>query len=58
MDDSGYWYPGYLYSDNVHPTELGAQVMATQVLTDFPELLQYGITDTSGSVEEKYFGNV
>nr|UWG82511.1 MAG: Protein of unknown function (DUF459) [Bacteriophage sp.] len=58
MDDSGYWYPGYLYSDNMHPTELGAQVMATQVLTDFPELLQYGITDTSGSVEEKYFGNV
>lgn len=58
MDDSGTWYPGYLYSDNVHPTELGAQVMATQVLTDFPELLQYGITDTSGSVEEKYFGNV
>lgn len=58
MDDSGIWYPGYLYSDNVHPTELGAQVMATQVLTDFPELLQYGITDTSGSVEEKYFGNV
>lgn len=58
IDDSGHWYPGYLYSDNVHPTELGAQVMATQVLTDFPELLQYGITDTSGSVEEKYFGNV
>lgn len=58
MDDSGTWYPGYLYSDNVHPTELGAQVMATQVLTDFPELLQYGITDTSGSVEEKYFGTV
>ena len=58
IDDSGQWYPGYLYSDNEHPTELGAQVMAMQVLTDFPELLQYGITDTSGSVEEKYFGNV
>lgn len=37
------WYDGYLSSDNVHPTELGAKAMAMQVLIDFPEIMQYGL---------------
>lgn len=34
------WYDGFLSSDNVHPTELGAKAMAMQILTDFPEIMQ------------------
>ena len=34
------WYDGYL-DDGVHPTELGAKAIASQVLTDFPEIMQY-----------------
>ena len=37
------WYEGFLHSDGVHPTELGAQALAMQVLTDFPEIMQYGM---------------
>lgn len=32
---SGVWYSGYLSSDNVHPTELGAKALATQFIFDF-----------------------
>lgn len=38
---SGAWYPGYLSSDNVHPTELGAKALAMQMLVDAPEIMQY-----------------
>jgi hypothetical protein len=38
---TGSWYEGMLSSDGVHPTELGAQALAMQVLTDFPEIMQY-----------------
>jgi lysophospholipase L1-like esterase len=38
---SGNWYDGYLSNDNVHPTQLGAQALATQVLVDFPEIMEY-----------------
>lgn len=32
------WTPsGALSSDNVHPTELGAQILAAQIITDFPQ---------------------
>ena len=34
------WYEGYL-ADGVHPTELGAKAIASQVLADFPEIMQY-----------------
>ena len=43
-DASGNWYSGLLYTDEVHPTTLGAQALASQVLVDFPELMQYGKT--------------
>lgn len=39
-----YWYEGYLYHgteqkpDYVHPTALGAQALANQVLKDLPEI--------------------
>jgi len=41
------WYDGYLSSDNVHPSPLGAQALATQVLIDFPELMQFGRSSSS-----------
>lgn len=40
-DGAGAWYNGYLSSDNVHPTALGAQAIAMQFIIDFPELTQY-----------------
>lgn len=48
----GVWYDGYLDSDKVHPTSLGAQAQAMQVLVDFPELMQYGLTNTSSEIGE------
>jgi len=32
------WTEGYLYTDGLHPTDLGAQVFYNQVIKDFPEL--------------------
>lgn len=46
------WYPEYLSTDNVHPTELGAKAMAMQVLTDFPEIMQYGLYKDDVTLEE------
>ena len=43
-DSGGNWYAGYLSGDGVHPNTIGAEALATQVLTDFPELMQYGKT--------------
>ncbi len=34
-NSSGVWYSGYLHSDEVHPTELGAKALATQFIFDF-----------------------
>ena len=34
------WYPGMLHTDNVHPAQKGAQALYTQILTDFPEIMQ------------------
>lgn len=42
------WYTGMLHTDNVHPTELGAQALATQVLIDFPELMEICKTPAVG----------
>jgi len=39
-DDNGTWYDGML-DDGVHPTILGAKVLAGQVLVDFPEIANY-----------------
>ena len=38
-DSTGQWYTGYLANDNEHPTVLGGQALATQVLLDFPEIM-------------------
>lgn len=46
----GVWYEGYLDSDKVHPTSMGAQAQAMQVLVDFPELMQYGLTNISSEI--------
>lgn len=37
-NSSGVWYSGMLYSDNVHPTELGAKALYLQAMIDCPEL--------------------
>ena len=34
------WYPGMLFTDLVHPAKLGAQALYSQVLVDFPEIMQ------------------
>lgn len=39
---NGEWKAGLLSSDNVHPTEKGAQMLAAQMLTDVPEVMSYG----------------
>lgn len=41
-DNDGNWYDGY-NDDGVHPTELGAKAIASQILIDFPEIMQYEI---------------
>ena len=34
------WYSGMLYTDNAHPTELGAKALYSRFLTDFPEVIK------------------
>lgn len=41
----GTWYDGMLSSDNVHPTSKGAQALASQVLVDFPQLMESFVYD-------------
>ncbi len=36
--DSPDWMPGLLDTDEIHPTEAGARVLAARVLLDFPEI--------------------
>ena len=38
-DGNGTWKAGLLSADQVHPTEVGAKVLAMQVITDFIEIL-------------------
>lgn len=43
-----HWYGAgtdhdYISNDNLHPSQIGAQAMATQVMVDFPEIMQYGL---------------
>lgn len=51
-NDTGNWYEGYLSADGIHPTDLGAQALANQILIDFPEIMQYDMisTDASGNI--------
>ena len=37
-DSSGNWKSGLLYTDNTHPTQAGARVLAARALLDAPEL--------------------
>lgn len=37
---SSNWYDAMLSTDNVHPTTLGAQALASQLLQDLPEIMQ------------------
>ena len=37
--DNPNWYVGYL-DDGIHPTELGAKAIVSEVLADFPEIMQ------------------
>ncbi len=37
--NTGEWYFGMLYKDNVHPAKSGAQALYMQVLIDFPEIM-------------------
>lgn len=48
-NSSGVWHEGYLATDNVHPTELGAKAISMQFLIDFPEIMQYGIDSNNDS---------
>lgn len=46
-NSSGQWYTGYLSTDNVHPTALGAKALAMRMLVDVPELAEYGYNSAS-----------
>ncbi len=39
-----HWYPEMLYTDNVHPADLGAMALYQQVLVDFPEIMDRRVT--------------
>lgn len=41
------WYAGMLSNDNVHPTELGAKVLANAVMQDFQEIFNSGKVEYS-----------
>lgn len=51
-NSSGVWHSGYLDPDQVHPTNLGAEELAMQILIDFPELMQYGLVSTTSEIGE------
>ena len=34
------WYAGMLYTDNVHPTSLGAKALYARLISDFPEIMK------------------
>lgn len=40
-DSQGNWYTGFMSSDNVHPTELGAKAMALATLADCVQIMQF-----------------
>ena len=38
---AGVWYDDMQASDGIHPTELGAKMLASRLLVDVPEILEY-----------------
>ena len=40
-NSAGAWRDGYLDTDKVHPTELGAKALAARLVVDVPELTRY-----------------
>ena len=40
-DSDGNWATGTLANDGIHPTELGAQLIAQRYLVDAPEIMEY-----------------
>lgn len=47
----GVWYNGFLSSDNVHPSTLGAKAISMRFLADVPELMQYGYS--TGAIDSE-----
>lgn len=50
--DPNGWYSGLLSSDNKHPTISGSKAIAMQVLTDFPEIMQYGYSQSNNELDD------
>lgn len=50
------WYDGFLSSDNVHPSELGAKAIALQWLIDVPEIMQYAKDGNAPGTTPDYDG--
>lgn len=40
-DEDGVWYTSYLSDDGVHPSETGAAALASRLLVDVPEILNW-----------------
>lgn len=40
-DDWGNWYANYLSEDGIHPSESGSKAIATRILIDVPEIMQF-----------------
>ena len=52
---AGVWYEGFLSTDDVHPSSLGAKALAMRFVADVPELMQYGYS--TGSVDSDIDGD-
>ena len=68
-EESNSWYPNMLYTDGVHPAELGATALASRFVQDFPEIALgvdsseaiYDDTQVKASIseiKEKINGNI
>lgn len=51
-NSNGEWYNGTLDVDGVHPNTRGAELIAMQNLVDFPEFMQYGLTEFTTTIED------
>lgn len=50
-DKNAKWYDGYLSTDNLHPTALGSQALANQLILDFPEIMELCHTSKTGDAD-------
>ena len=55
-DDTGAWYDGYLSTDGVHPTAIGAKAIAHRIVIDVPEIMQYGYS--AGNISGETTGDI